>query len=180
MTSAITPSAPSSPAAFRPGRAAEEMQALARLYDQFGPVAYRVAFSITQNRDVAEQVVSDAFTTTWPRFRSDVSTQAFFLGLMSAVRSRAMQRRADRRGVVAFSASQVDGQSAREAWIASALGRLPEMQRQTLALAYFGGLGVGDIAAELRQPISHVKANLQAALRHLRSILPSAESGVPA
>ncbi|MGH7710545.1 MAG: RNA polymerase sigma factor, partial [Gemmatimonadaceae bacterium] len=55
--------------------------------------------------------------------------------------------------------------------VGRALRDLPDAQQHVLALAYFGGLGVGAIAAELQQPTSDVKASLQAALRHLRGVL---------
>jgi DNA-directed RNA polymerase specialized sigma24 family protein len=59
--------------------------------------------------------------------------------------------------------------------VAESLSKLPEPQLQVLALAYFGGLQVTDIAARLQWPVRHVNVNLKAALgalRHLLSILP--------
>ena len=153
--------------------------ALGELYDRFGALAYRLALSITTDSVVAEHVVSEAFAATWREGAGAragagaVSSGQFFSSVMRAVRSRAMQHRAH--GVdpdFAFvERARTEGRQGQEAAITSALDALPEGQRSVLVMAYFGGLGVEAIAAKVHQPISSVKASLQAALQHLRSAL---------
>jgi RNA polymerase sigma factor (sigma-70 family) len=158
---------------------AGEGRTLDDLYDRFGTLAYSLAFSITGQRETAERIVTDAFATTWQSRRHDTSPNAFFAALMTTVRVSALASRPGlqlRRGAVPTT-SRANGTSAglssdpTESAVAVALSGLPDAQRRVLMLAYFDGLAVGEIASELHEPMEHVKANLQAALRHLRSVL---------
>lgn len=155
--------------------------ALGDLYDRFGALAYRLALSITGDPAVAERVVSEAFAATWREGPAAgtgeevgaVSSSQFFSSVMRAVRSRAVRHRAPRidPDFSFVERAQAEGRPGQEAAVTSALDALPEGQRIVLVLAYFGGLGVDAIAAKVHQPISSVKASLQAALQHLRSAL---------
>ncbi|HJU72738.1 MAG TPA: sigma factor-like helix-turn-helix DNA-binding protein [Gemmatimonadaceae bacterium] len=150
--------------------AVESPSSVGELYDRFGALAYRLAVSITGNPAIAERVVSEAFSATWRK--GVTSNSRFFSSVMRAVRAGAMQNRTayGRRKSFEATLGTEDGRG-HEAAVTSALAALSEGERSALALAYFGGLGVEAIASELRQPIPNVKANLQAALHNLRSVL---------
>lgn len=162
MTVALTPArsngTPSDSASPVDGRSA-----LAELYDRFGAVAYSLAYSITRDRKSAETVVTLAFAAAWQEMNDrQASVPDFFPALMSSVRTNAVGRRPGK------TRSAFTG--ATEQAVARAMRELPDAQRNVLALAYFGGLGIGEIGALLSAPANMVKSSLLAALRHLRSI----------
>lgn len=178
VTSVATPVTPKqTPSASKP--VAGEGRTLGDLYDRFGTLAYSLAFSITGKRAAAERIVTDAFAATWQSRRHEISLNAFFAALMTTVRASALASREGHRSQhdAAPTTSRTYGPPAAlssdptESAVAVALSGLPDAQRRVLMLAYFGGLAVGEIASELHEPMEGVKANLQAALRHLRSVL---------
>lgn len=157
-----------------------EGRTLGDLYDRFGTLAYSLAFSITGQRAAAERVVSDAFAKTWQDGRNDTSPSAFFAALMTTARASALASRAGIRSQrdAVTTTRRSGGQcpsgpslDTMENTVALALNDLPEAQRRVLMLAYFDGLPIGEIASEVHEPLQHVKENLHAALRRLRSVL---------
>lgn len=171
MTVALTPAMPN---ATQPSDkfGVGGRRTLGELYDQFGGVAYSLAYSITANRETAERVVTISFAATWNE-RHLSAPREFFSSLVSAVRTNAVARKGARRAnatIARFESPNAAANSGSvERAVSHALEELPDAQRDVLALAYFGGLAVGEIAAELQAPMSYVKENLQAAMRHLRS-----------
>ncbi|MGQ0639331.1 MAG: RNA polymerase sigma factor [Gemmatimonadaceae bacterium] len=133
-----------------------------------------MALFITNDRRTAERIVTAAFASTWhsDRDAGPAAAKSFFSLLMATVRTKAVVARTARSTPVSF--DRPNGHQPTNSLgmaVAMALRDLPESQQHVLALAYFGGLGVGAIASELREPVSHVKVNLHAALGHLRSVL---------
>ena len=55
--------------------------------------------------------------------------------------------------------------------VRQALDKLPEAQREVIALAYFGGLSQSEIAARLGQPLGTVKTRVRLAMQKLRAEL---------
>ncbi|HEY7569054.1 MAG TPA: sigma factor-like helix-turn-helix DNA-binding protein [Gemmatimonadaceae bacterium] len=171
MTVALTPAMPN---VTRPSDklGVGNGRTLGELYDQFGGVAYSLAYSITANREDAERVVTVSFAATWNE-RRHRAPRKFFSSLISAVRTNAVARKGAKPAnatIARFESSNAAANSGSVARaVSQALEELPDVQRDVLALAYFGGLAVGEIAAELQAPMSYVKENLQAAMRHLRS-----------
>jgi RNA polymerase sigma factor (sigma-70 family) len=157
-----------------------DRRTLGELYDQFGGVAYSLAYSITANREHAERIVTRSFAAAWNE-RRDSAPREFFSSLISAVRTNAVARKGAQRANATIARFKPSNAAANrgsvERAVSQALGELPDAQRDVLALAYFGGLAVGEIAAELQAPMSYVKENLRAAMRHLRSGL-TRQSGV--
>lgn len=177
MTVALTPAMPN---ATQPSDklGVGDRRTLGELYDQFGGVAFSLAYSITANREHAERVVTLSFAATWNERRRSAPRE-FFSSLISAVRTNAVARKGAKRtdkSIARFESSNANSGPVERA-VSQALEELPDTQRDVLALAYFGGLAVGEIAAELQAPMSYVKENLQAAMRHLRSGL-TRSSGV--
>jgi RNA polymerase sigma-70 factor (ECF subfamily) len=151
---------------------------LAELYDRFGPTAYSLAISITDDPQSAERCVATAFSSAWRRYEQELgSIPTFFADLMNSVRANAVSKVPNRSSRAAFAHSGATAGSVAVA-VTTALDELGADERQTLALAYFGGLQVNDIASRLQQPLSAVKSRLKSALAHVRSKLGNASSGL--
>jgi len=146
-----------------------ERPTLADFYDRYGPIAYSLALTCTTDSAESERIVTAAFAAAW-QSASRQPHVPFVSHLLTAVRTRAASRVGKRAAVPLDRPNGQPADSVR-ASAAAALNDLSGPQQDVLAPAYFGGLEVNTIAAELRLPVSHVKANLFAALRQLRSAL---------
>ncbi|HKE00334.1 MAG TPA: sigma-70 family RNA polymerase sigma factor, partial [Planctomycetota bacterium] len=63
------------------------------------------------------------------------------------------------------------------AQIVRALGSLPDVEREVLELAYFGGLSQSEIAERTGAPLGTVKGRARNGLRRLRESLPPGLGG---
>ncbi len=164
-----------------------QVQALAELYDRYGPLAYSVALRVLGDPGRAEDVVQDAFLKLWHSAnRFDAHRGSLRTWVITAVRNRSIdylrgrsaherQEReipleAEARGEGSDPWSEVATQMEREA-IKEALSSLPAEQRQAVELAYFGGYSHREIAELVRVPLSTVKGRMRLALEKMQSYL---------
>ncbi|MEW5919080.1 MAG: sigma factor-like helix-turn-helix DNA-binding protein [Gemmatimonadota bacterium] len=155
-----------------------ERSRLPELYDRFAPTAYSLAISVTHHPQSAERIVAAAFSTAWRRYEHELgSIPTFFADLMNSVRASAFSQVPNQSSQKAFADSAATAGSLADA-VTAALGELGPDERQTLALAYFGGLQLNDIASRLQQPLPAVKSQLTSALMHVRSKLGNASVGM--
>lgn len=150
---------------------------LADLYDRFGSTAYSLALSITNDSQTAERIVAASFTDVWRQYDQQfASIPSFFSDLMNTVRARAVAHKPSTSGRAGF--AEVPAKSgALQGAVTTALRELCSTEQQILALAYFGGLAVNDIASRLQQPLTAVKAGLKSALAHVRSRVAETSPG---
>ena len=159
--------------------------AVGRLYDRYGRLAYSLALKILNDRGGAEDVVQDAFVSLWRGARSfDQSRGNLRAWLLTIVHNRAIDQvrgKARVRPVADLQALERTAQVP-DAWEALALdlerkqikeafARLPEAQRRTLELAYFGGYTHAEIARRMDVPLGTVKGRMRMGLEKLRSFL---------
>jgi RNA polymerase sigma-70 factor (ECF subfamily) len=157
--------------------------ALAELYDRFGRVAYGLALRVLRDATLAEDAVQDAFLAVWrtaDRFvpeRGKASTW-----LLTLVHRRAVDavRREERRRTEPLDpADEPVGDATDDvAWlrfererVQDALATLPDQQRETLELAYYGGYTQSELAERLGQPLGTIKSRMFAGLSRLRELL---------
>lgn len=164
------------------------------LYRRYAGSAYGLAYRITGQQLLAQDVVHDAFMALWraPEAFDPVrgAFRSFFLSLVHhrAVdtvrreeRLRARQQRAANLEPAAVedpSEGVIDAAdvAARRIEVRAALETLSPDQRQVLEMAYFGGRTQVQIAEELRIPLGTVKTRTFAAMRKLRSVLDEAHA----
>lgn len=159
------------------------------LYRRYSPSAYGLAYRITGQQVLAQDVVHDAYMALWRAPEAfDPARGAFRTFFLSLVhhravdtvrreeRIRARQERASNLEPVAVedpSEGVIDAADLadRRVEIRAALDTLPPEQRQVLEMAYFGGMTQVQIAEDIEIPVGTVKTRTLAAMRKLRRVL---------
>jgi RNA polymerase sigma factor (sigma-70 family) len=156
------------------------------LYRRYAAPAYGLAYRITGQQILAQDVVHEAFMALWRAPEAfDPARGAFRTFFLSLVHHRAVdtvrrEERLRKREERASNLETVVGEdvaedvvdavdiAGRRLEIRSALGTLPPEQRQVLELAYFQGMTQVQIADHIAIPIGTVKTRTLAALRKMR------------
>jgi RNA polymerase sigma-70 factor, ECF subfamily len=147
---------------------------------------------VLRDRGQAEDVVQDAFLSVWRRAATFDAGKGSARGwLLSIVHNAAIDRR---RGRFRHQQDEVDIEdhawrlSDDDVWVdvsrnldreqvRQALAEIPKEQRETLELAYFGGLTQAEIAARTGEPLGTIKSRARLGLRRLEGLLRSAYMG---
>ena len=164
--------------------AARDLTALAALYDRYGRIAYALAYRILGEPEAAEDVVHDGFISAWRGAGSYRSERGNVRGwLLSIVHHRAvdvLRRKTTFRPAPLEIAEQrpADDDTAEEATrnvehatVRAALQALPQAQRRTIELAYFGGYTHVELAQIMGVPLGTVKGRMRIGLQKLRRAL---------
>ncbi|HTG51070.1 MAG TPA: RNA polymerase sigma factor [Gemmatimonadales bacterium] len=178
-------------ASLRGRLAARDEQALVELIDLATPWLLGVAQGMLSDRDEAEEVVQEAFTSAWNHTGAlGEEHEALMPWLLRITRNRAIDRlRRRARGRARLARAQASGalpedtlaavepnEAARPGWhvhesVHAALAALPPEQREAVQLAYFRGLTHAEIARTLEIPMGTVKTRLRLAFDKLRVAL---------
>jgi RNA polymerase sigma factor (sigma-70 family) len=164
--------------------AAGDDAALGALYDRFGRVAYGLALRILHDRALAEDAVQEAFLAIWrsaDSYRRERSKPATWILTLVHRRAVDLVRREDRRRSDPLEAApEAAGEAVpeeaelrrRRAAVQGALRQLPDEQRQTLELAYYGGYTQSELAERLGVPLGTIKSRMFTGLNRLRELIP--------
>jgi len=163
-----------------------QLDALQDLYDRYRTMAYSIALRITTDPSLAEDVVQDAFLGVWRNASRYVEGRGSVkTWLLSIVHHRAIDAIRRRRPTTALPEreetpppsltlpdiwAEVAGNLDR-AEIAAAMATLPDVQREAIELAYWGGLTQQEIAARTAAPLGTVKSRVRLGLLGLRRAL---------
>ena len=166
--------------------------ALAGLYDRVGRVAYGIAYRILRDERLAEDAVQEGFLAAWrsaAAFRPERAKASTWIVTLVHRRAVDIVRREERRRAEPLETdahveiADPAGSAEEEAWIGferdrvqSALRSLPDAQRETIELAYYGGYSQSELAERLGVPLGTVKSRMFAGLARLREVLGDAES----
>src|SRR5213080_2927985 len=157
-----------------------------RIYDEHARAVYGTALRILGNSAQAQDVTQDVFLKLWRRprrFDPQRGELGSYLRLMA--RSRALDvyregqaagRASDRmRLVVSREEGRVDDRPApaaeredERADLRAALAQLPDVQREALVLAYWGGLTADEIARRAGIPLGTAKSRIRLAMAKVR------------
>jgi RNA polymerase sigma factor (sigma-70 family) len=161
--------------------------ALKALYDQCAGKLYGLALRVVVQRELAEDVLQEAFLTIWRSagdYRASLSPPLAWLGLI--VRSRGLdllRRRASERAHVTQDLDEnlsdtLEGdapnpldtaQASEQAWaLHQCMARLDNKQREVVSLAYIRDLSHSELAEQLRLPLGTVKSWIRRSLDQLR------------
>lgn len=159
--------------------------ALAEAFRRHGAAVSALAARVLSPSDGAEDVTQEVFLKLWEhpdRFDAERgSLRAFLLMLahnraVDMVRSERARHHREERDALTITAA---GHGAEHyAWefhvgdrVRRALGCLPESERVTIELAYFGGNSYREVAARLGKPEGTVKGQIRTGLGRLRVAL---------
>lgn len=164
--------------------AAGDQAALRGIYDREAPKLLGVALRIVRRREVAEEVLHDAFIQIWRRAGSfDPALGSGRAWIFAVVRNRALNQIRDERHLpvddeeleaAAVRDGEIDDAFERLAETSAlkrCLGRLEPDRRRAVLLAYVSGLTHGEIAGRLGTPLGTVKAWIRRSLLSLRECM---------
>ncbi|MBA2759980.1 MAG: sigma-70 family RNA polymerase sigma factor [Chloroflexia bacterium] len=166
---------------------ARDADAYLVLYDRYHRLAFGLAYRLLDDPPRAEEAVQDAFMQVWNRAGAfDFDKSGNVRGwMMTIVHHRAidLHRRHGRHEAQAVSLDDhLELRSRADVWedvsrtltqeaMRDAMDTLPEDQRRTIELAYFGGLSQTEIAKQENMPLGTVKGRMRLGLNKLRTVL---------
>jgi RNA polymerase sigma-70 factor (ECF subfamily) len=174
---------PSTPDELLTRVAGGDQLAFAELYDQTAPRVLGLVKRLLKDHAQSEEVAQEVFLEIWQtatRFdttRGSASSWMLTMAHRRAVdRVRASQAGRDRDLRIGVRDLDTDFDSVTESVeirieherVERALGRLTELQRQAVRLAYYGGYSHSEVAAMLGVPIGTVKTRLRDGMIRLR------------
>ena len=154
---------------------------LGELYRRHAGDAARLAYLVTGDRALAEDLVQEAFVRMYGRFRDLRNPDAFETYLKRTVvnlaRSHFRRKKVERKHAVSLAdepAGDLPDVAVRdELW--TALQSLPERQRTAIVLRFYEDLSEARTAELMRCPIGTVKSLVSRGLERLRGTLPRNE-----
>lgn len=167
-------------------RAEGSAEAFEALYKACAPLLFGIAQRIVRRRELAEEVLHDAFTRIWRAAeRFDPLAEQPVAWMAAIVRNRALDLMAshdvarvestpdeaelDRLFDWAPAADDAVEAARNSRWLRECLAGLRPVERQALVLAYDRGMSHSELAAHLAQPLGTVKTWVRRGLANLRS-----------
>ena len=163
--------------------AAGDLDALEELYDRYKTMAYSIAYRITNDSTLAEDVVQDAFLGAWRNAARYVEGRGSVkTWLLAIVHHRAIDAVRRRRPTSELPDVEVPPPAALtepDVWMEVAAGldaelvqramaELSDVQREAIELAYFSGLTQQEIADRTATPLGTVKSRMRLGLLAMR------------
>jgi len=160
------------------------------IFDRYGGLMLRTAYSIVKDRDMAEDAVQNALIQAWQHLPSLRETGALRSWLLRIVVNQCIsfKRRLARSTIFlhqSFSeqetllashiADYARGCMERSWDLAHAVEQLPAKQQNAIALHYYQGMTLPEISQRLQISENTLKKRIQAALSNLRRVLRDAE-----
>jgi RNA polymerase sigma-70 factor (ECF subfamily) len=159
--------------------------ALAELYDRVGRIAYGLALRVLRDERLAEDAIQEAFLQVWrsaATYRAERAKASTWVLTLVHRRAVDLVRREERRQTDPLTDESVLGQAPEQteeaAWlrfererVQAALAELPDVQREALELAYYGGFSQSELADRLGVPLGTIKSRMFAGLSRLRELL---------
>ena len=159
--------------------------ALGELYDRVGRIAYGLALRVLRDERHAEDAVQEAFLQVWrsaATFRAERAKASTWILTLVHRRAVDLVRREERRQADPLTDDSAVGvapeQTDEAAWlrfererVQTALKQLPDVQREALELAYYGGFSQSELAERLGVPLGTIKSRMFAGLSRLRELL---------
>ncbi|MBD7908080.1 RNA polymerase sigma factor [Sporosarcina gallistercoris] len=165
--------------------AAKDRSAFEILYDRYEKLIFSFAYRITQDREIAEEVVQDVFVKLWNGTTTYQEQKGSFSSwLLTVTRNKAFDeirrlKRHDHEPMLEKDAlieqlgdveKTVEWSEQRNA-IRNAVLELKQEQQEIIDLFYFKGLSQQKIADQCELPLGTVKGRIRLALKHLKGFI---------
>lgn len=167
-----------------------DTEALSELYDRYQAQMYGLAMRITNDAQMAQDAVQEAFVGVWRNaaryspVRASVRTW-----ILSITHHRAVDLVRRRRVTVVLpeaTETVAEALSVPDVWpevarsvdadaVRRAIAQLPDAQRQAIELAYFEGLTQVEIAERTQSPLGTIKSRVRLGLLTMRRSLEDSE-----
>ena len=172
---------------------AGQLEALQDLYDRYKTMAYSIAFRITSDAALAEDVVQEAFLGVWRNagryVESRGSVKTWMLSIVHHRAVDAVRRRRPTTDLPEREDVPPPALTLPDVWqdvsagldreeIAVAMATLSDVQREAIELAYWGGLTQQEISERTGTPLGTVKSRVRLGLLSLRRALVGDEDGL--
>ncbi len=163
-----------------------ELDALGDLYDRYKTMAYSIAYRITNDATLAEDVVQEAFLGAWRNAARYVegrgSVKTWLLAIVHHRAIDAVRRRRPTSELPDVELPPPDALRLPDVWaevaagldaatVHGALATLSDVQREAIELAYFNGLTQQEIADQTATPLGTVKSRVRLGLLAMRRYL---------
>ncbi|UFS98023.1 ECF RNA polymerase sigma factor SigK [Nocardia huaxiensis] len=168
------------------GIAAGDREAFTRFYRETQRRTFGLALRVVRQSAAAEDVTQEVYLQVWHMAGRYDRRMASPMGwLMMLTHRRAVDRvRAESSSTARDLAygqrnlgrdhdivAEIAGQHAEERAVTDCLGTLTALQRETVALTYYGGRTYSEVADQLGVPLSTVKTRIRDGLQRLRNCL---------
>jgi RNA polymerase sigma-70 factor (ECF subfamily) len=167
------------------GTARRDKAAFARLYAQTAPQLFGIALRIVRRREIAEEILQEAFVAAWERAADfDPQRGSAMSWLVSIVRHGAidqLRRQAARPGRISVTdpeelLARIAGpdradRGAEMRGLQRCLDELDDMPRRSVLLAYVYGLTRDELAEQLAVPVGTIKSWVRRSLERLKRCL---------
>jgi RNA polymerase sigma-70 factor (ECF subfamily) len=162
--------------------------AFERVYDAFSGILYSLALHILERPEDTEELIQEVFIKIW-RDAADYDPRrgAPLAWAITITRHKAIDRiRSTTRRLRLYEAAEAEAKNNAPAThhpasdaehsenaqaVRESLGHLPPEVRESIELAFFGGLSHSQIAARLSLPLTTVKSRIRRAMMQLRQSL---------
>jgi RNA polymerase sigma-70 factor (ECF subfamily) len=167
-----------------------DLKAFQTLFSRYSNLVYSTTYRVLRDAHLAEDMVQEIFLRLWRKPESYTPTRGRFATWLTSVsRNRAVDEVRSRNRRYRYEAASPEEQEREFAGpetedpaltaeladqrrlILAALSNLPEEQRKTIELAYFGGYTQQEIAEILDQPLGTVKTRIRLGMQKLRAAL---------
>lgn len=165
-----------------------DRQAFAQLYDRYAGVLYSTIHRVLNNPEEASDVLQDVFLQIWDKAASyDPALGRPFSWALTMARNKAIDRLRALKRRYSFIEEVTHEMEAethppvvgpaevftheQAAAIRSAVATLPLEQRQSIEMAFLGGMTQNEIATSLNQPLGTIKARIRRGMLKLRESL---------
>ena len=168
-----------------------DRRSFSEFYDRFSRVLFATAYAVLRNHELTEDVLQEVFIQIWQKAglfnpgKGKPLTWAMTLTRNKAIdRLRTIQRRSHLLEAVQEEAAAVELFDDQNSFRAAVLGescellrealtRLPEDQRKAIELAFISSLTLQEVAEQLGEPLSTIKARVRRGLVRLRGLMPA-------
>ncbi len=156
--------------------------ALSVLYDRYSGLVYSEAKRILRDTGAAEEILQDLFYQVWRTAeRFDAARGSLAGWLLVAARNRAISKLRRKSGkteeleengvLLSVNVENSAMQKVLLEKVRTALGTLPEGQREAMEFAYFAGMSHSEIAEKTGEPLGTIKTRIRTAMETLKRVM---------